>query len=85
MDAIGQLGCIVCKEVHCIYSPASIHHIEGRTKPGAHLLTIPLCYHHHQGSVVVSRHGTNRKTFAAEYGKTEYQWLELCKELVNGN
>lgn len=48
MDALGKLPCIACLQ-HGKESPViSLHHIEGRTKPGAHLLQLPLCDNHHQ-------------------------------------
>nr|WP_233207467.1 Ref family recombination enhancement nuclease [Pantoea sp. ICBG 1758] len=48
MDALGKLPCIACLQ-HGKESPLiSLHHIDGRTKPGAHLLQIPLCDYHHQ-------------------------------------
>lgn len=48
MDALGKLPCIACLQ-HGKESPLiSLHHIDGRTKPGAHLLQIPLCVYHHQ-------------------------------------
>jgi len=48
MDALGKLPCIACLQ-HGKESPViNLHHIEGRTKPGAHLLQLPLCDNHHQ-------------------------------------
>lgn len=48
MDALGKLPCIACLQ-HGKESPLiSLHHIDGRTKPGAHFLLLPLCDHHHQ-------------------------------------
>lgn len=48
MGALGKLPCIACLQ-HGKKSPLiSLHHIDGRTKPGAHLLQIPLCVYHHQ-------------------------------------
>lgn len=48
MDALGQLPCIACLQ-HGKETPLiSLHHIEGRTKPGAHMLQLPLCDCHHQ-------------------------------------
>lgn len=48
MDALGKLPCIACLQ-HGKESPLiSLHHIEGRTKSGAHLLQLPLCDPHHQ-------------------------------------
>lgn len=48
MDAIGKLPCIACW-VHGKESPViSLHHTDGRTKPGAHKKVLPLCDCHHQ-------------------------------------
>lgn len=48
MDALGKLPCIACLQ-HGKESPLiSLHHIEGRTKTGAHFLQLPLCDYHHQ-------------------------------------
>ena len=62
MDALGKLPCIAClmngKETHLI----SLHHIDGRTKPDAHKLVLPLCVYHHQHA-------------APEDVRAEYPWL----------
>ena len=62
MDALGKLPCIACMQ-HGKESPLiSLHHIDGRTKPGAHLLQIPLCDHHHQHA-------------APAHVRAEFPWL----------
>nr|WP_145340013.1 Ref family recombination enhancement nuclease [Pantoea sp. PSNIH1] len=62
MDALGKLPCIACLQ-HGKESPViSLHHIDGRTKPGAHLLQIPLCKYHHQHA-------------APAHIRTEFPWL----------
>ena len=62
MDALGKLPCIACLQ-HGKESPRiSLHHIEGRTKPGAHLPQIPLCVYHHQHA-------------APENVRAEFPWL----------
>ncbi|NIE72768.1 recombinase [Pantoea sp. Acro-807] len=62
MDALGKLPCIACLQ-HGKESPRiSLHHIDGRTKPGAHLLQIPLCVYHHQHA-------------APENVRAEFPWL----------
>lgn len=48
MDALGKLPCIACLQHGKESLLISLHHIEGRTKPGAHLLLLPLCIYHHQ-------------------------------------
>ena len=48
MDALGKLPCIACLQHGKESLLISLHHIDGRTKPGAHLLQLPLCIYHHQ-------------------------------------
>ena len=81
MDAAAALGCIACAKDGIINPWVSLHHIDGRTKPGAHLLVLPLCAPHHQqdDSDPVGRlsvHG-HKAQFTARYG-TE---LELLAEI----
>jgi len=88
MDSMREIGCICCildfvivpYEVPSEYT--AIHHIEGKTKEGAHFLTIPLCPSHHQNGPI-RVHG-KKKEFIAKYG-TEYELLEACKELASRN
>jgi hypothetical protein len=82
LNAICQIGCIVCRLHLSCYSPAEPHHLDGRTKPGAHLQTIPLCPRHHRlpGKGYVSR-ADGKKAFEAAYG-TEAELLEKTKLLV---
>ena len=84
MDLISQVGCIVCKVHYDCFTPAEVHHIDGKTKPGAHLKTIGLCYRHHREGVnnemYVSRHPFKAE-FVKRYG-TEMDLLEKVKELV---
>ena len=48
MSAIASLGCIACKKDGWHNPDVSVHHIDGRTKPGAHFLVLGLCAGHHQ-------------------------------------
>lgn len=48
MDALGALPCIACLMHGIVAVEISLHHIDGRTKPGAHKLVLPLCKWHHQ-------------------------------------
>jgi len=45
---LADLGCIACRKDGIHNTPVSIHHIDGRTRPAAHWLAIPLCAGHHQ-------------------------------------
>lgn len=79
MDAICEIGCIVCRLELGVVSPACPHHIDGKTKPGAHLNTIPLCGPHHQVASPTgewaTRHGPGRNAgraaFEEAYGSEE--------------
>ncbi|WP_425013485.1 Ref family recombination enhancement nuclease [Pantoea agglomerans] len=62
MDALGKLPCIACLQHGKESLLISLHHIEGRTKPGAHLLQLPLCDHHHQHA-------------APAHVRAEFPWL----------
>ena len=77
------LGCIVCHKELYVYTEASPHHIDGKTKAGAHLRSIPLCGRHHQipGEGYVSRHGDGRARFETEYG-TEQELLDYTKKAM---
>lgn len=92
MDEICQIGCIVCLN-HGVYTPqVSPHHMEGKTKPGAHFKVIPLCGKHHQESDTqkpkrwIARHGGNgdgKHQFEQAYSKEVdlyHQCLDLMKE-----
>ena len=88
MDAIGALGCIACKKDGRINPAVSVHHIDGRTKPGAHFLILPLCGPHHQQDDSdlrgrISLHG-RKATFQARYG-TERELLAECVALIEIN
>jgi len=62
MDALGKLPCIACLQHGKESLLISLHHIDGRTKPGAHLLQLPLCIYHHQHA-------------APDNVRAQYPWL----------
>jgi len=64
------VGCIACRKDGRVNHHVSIHHIDGRTRPGCHMRVLPLCWPHHQPLVpgVESVHG-NKARFEAKYGK----------------
>jgi len=71
MSACTEMGCIVCLLEWETFTESEIHHMDGKVKPGSHLLTIPLCYRHHrEGSdneIYTSRH-PHKKKFEDRYG-----------------
>ena len=85
LNAIVGLGCIVCRNDKGCFTEAAVHHINGKTKPGAHFKTLPLCFLHHQGGAdcheYVSRHPYKAR-FEQRYG-TEQALLEQCREILD--
>lgn len=85
LDDVASLGCIVCRREGKGHTPAEIHHIDGKTKAGAHFHVIPLCYfHHRQGSdteLFTSRHPYKAR-FEERYGP-ELELMFIVEELVN--
>lgn len=75
-------GCIACKKDGINNSEVSIHHIDGRTKPGAHSKILPLCAGHHQDGTgwpgLIAVHPWKAR-FEAQYGTQN----ELLIELMN--
>lgn len=82
IDVICEFGCIVCYLYLDIYSPALPHHIDGKTKPGAHYLTLSLCDPHHSpyGEEGVALH-SNKTRFVDNFG-TELELLVKINELI---
>lgn len=85
MDAIVQVGCIVCYVLGYPGTPAVVHHLltAGKRRRG-HLYTIPLCDpgHHQNGDGMnkISRHPW-KKRFEAMYG-TEDELLAKVRAIV---
>ena len=86
MQAAAALGCIICLLHHDVQTPAMIHHMDGKTKPGAHFKTFGLCHPHHQGGndcdKYTSRH-PYKKRFEERYG-TETELLEIVNNMIKG-
>jgi hypothetical protein len=85
MDAITQIGCIVCYLGGDRGTPGAVHHLLDGGRRIGHLATICLCDPgHHQnatkGSGKISRH-PNRTRFEEAYG-TEQHLLIRTMELV---
>lgn len=84
-SALASLGCIACYMDQVHQPVVSIHHIDGRAKPDAHLLCLPLCAGHHQDGTgndrsLIAVHPW-RKRFEQRYG-TQIELLEICHTLL---
>lgn len=85
MDAIAKLGCVACRKDGWENLHVSVHHIDGRTKPGAHMLVLPLCAGHHQdgtgtNSTLIAVH-PDKARFEARYG-TQRELLAECMAML---
>jgi hypothetical protein len=84
-DRLASLGCIACR-IDGRHNPVvSIHHIDGRTKPGAQGRVLPLCAGHHQdghgapGLIAVHPY---KARFEARYGR-QVELLEMCLQILD--
>lgn len=82
-DALCSLGCIACRRRGIRNTHCSVHHIDGRTKPWAHWLVLPLCGPHHQddgttGAIAVHPH---KAQFEEMFGK-QRDLLRMCLNLL---
>jgi hypothetical protein len=82
------VGCIACRVAgRPVHSLVSIHHIDGRTKPGCHMLVLPLCAGCHQDGTgndksLVAVH-PYKAAFEALYG-TQLELKARCDLLLGG-
>jgi len=84
MDAVSQIGCIVCLNKGFPNHAVEIHHVYGKTKEDAHMHILPLCFDHHRGGKdaepIISRHPW-KKRFEKAYG-TEQKLLNQVNGIV---
>lgn len=83
-DRLAGLGCIACMKDGRYNPHVSIHHVDGRTKPGCHLLVLPLCGPHHQddGSGALAVHPWKAR-FEKRYGQ-QLDLVNECMALLEG-
>lgn len=79
------VGCIACRIDGYFNDYVSIHHIDGRTRPGAHFAVLPLCAGHHQAGTgndqnMIAIH-PDKARFEAKYG-TQTELLQLCIDIL---
>lgn len=81
---MADLGCIACRFDGHNNPVVSIHHIDGRTKPQAHWLVLPLCAGHHQDGTgapgLIAVHPWKGR-FEAKYG-AQRDLLRECIQIL---
>ena len=74
------VGCAACRVHGWLTTLVSVHHIDGRTKPAAHWLVLPLCAGHHQDGTgapgLIAVHPWKAR-FETKYGK-QMDLLRRC-------
>ena len=84
-DKVAALGCIACRKDGWHNPIVSIHHVDGRTKKGAHMRVLPLCAGHHiEGTGAPGLIAVHpwKKRFEEKYGRQDELLREveqLCK------
>lgn len=83
-DRLSSIGCIVCRNVHGVITPAIIHHLKGlkysslgKKANDAH--TIPLCVEHHTGFQGI--HHIGMKKWESLFG-TQEEHLQAVDEMI---
>lgn len=80
-DRLASLGCIACRIEGKLNRHLSIHHTDGRTKPGCHQKVLPLCGPHHQDDGTALAIHPWKARFEARYG-SQQQLMDLCAALL---
>lgn len=80
-----EIGCVACMKDGQFNTHVSIHHVDGRTKPGCHKLVLPLCAQHHQQDDADPAHRVavhpNKARFEKLYG-TQEELMALCAAIL---
>ena len=85
MDLVGDMVCYAC-EIDGRYNNCTLlHHVDGRTKPGAHFKVISLCsaHHQHDDTDPLGRIGVHpwKKQWERLYGNSE-EILKVIKHRI---
>lgn len=92
-DRLARIGCIAHRKLGLPWTPAEMHHIDGRTKPGANKRTIPLSPWFHRAvppagmrpsearELLGPSLATDKAAFVARFG-TERQLLAEVDALI---
>ena len=80
MNAVAAHGCYCCNKMGIFNDYILIHHVDGRTKPGAHFKVIGLCDPHHSPYHHEGLHN-NKTRWEAKWGKQEDILLEYEEQI----
>jgi len=85
MNAVAELGCVVCLRIHGPHDPGPVelHHprrLAGGWGRSSHMDVLPLCVEHHRGATGL--HGLGTKGFSKHYGYDEADLLKDVRRLL---
>lgn len=79
---LAELGCIACMKDGRYNPHVSIHHVDGRTKPGCHRLVLPLCAGHHQDGTGEDKSMISVHPWKAQFELVYGDQIELVAECM---
>ena len=65
MGRVSALGCVLCRRIFSLYSPAELHHVAEGSGVRSNFAVAPLCPEHHRGGTGL--HGLSVPVFCARY------------------
>ena len=83
LSRVAALGCLVCRRMGYLDTPAEIHHKRAGTGAGrrsSHFDAMPLCPEHHRGKTGL--HGLGTKGFPKHWGFNEDDLLQDVRDLL---
>ena len=79
-DRVSALGCVLCRLILDLRTPAEIHHVFDSAARSDYLV-VPLCPEHHRGKT--GFHGLGQRAFEMRYKTTEYHLLAETIRLLS--
>lgn len=79
-DRVSSLGCVLCRLVWDLRTPAEIHHVFD-SAARSDWLVVPLCPEHHRGKT--GFHGLGQRAFERRYKTTEAHLLAETIRLLS--
>ena len=88
MGRVAALGCILCRRLGIVDTPAEVHHIKAETggcDQQSDFLTLPLCPRHHRVEYPTSVHFLKKRGIQMRYKCDEWDLLaDVLKLLEKG-
>jgi hypothetical protein len=84
MGRVAALGCVVCRRIFNVYTPAEVHHVAEGSGLRSSFSVAPLCpVHHDEARAGTGFHGMGTEAFCKAFrvpGESEYGLLVWVNE-----